>query len=44
MIYLTRLADVLDIDLVQAAATKLADSHRRYPIERSRGSAKKARS
>jgi NTP pyrophosphatase (non-canonical NTP hydrolase) len=42
MIYLTRLADVLGVDLVQAALDKLADSARRYPAEQSRGSAAKA--
>jgi NTP pyrophosphatase (non-canonical NTP hydrolase) len=42
MIYLSRLADVLDIDLVAVARDKLADSARRYPIEASRGSARKA--
>jgi NTP pyrophosphatase (non-canonical NTP hydrolase) len=42
MIYLTRLATVLDIDLVDAATDKLADSARRYPVERAKGSAEKA--
>jgi NTP pyrophosphatase (non-canonical NTP hydrolase) len=42
MIYLTRLSDVLGIDAVQAAAEKLAASARRYPVDRSRGSALKA--
>ncbi|MEU7752123.1 nucleotide pyrophosphohydrolase [Micromonospora sp. NPDC049101] len=42
MIYLVRLADVLDIDLVEAAIDKLADSARRYPVEIARGSAAKA--
>lgn len=41
-IYLTRLADVLGIDLVEVAREKLADSARRYPIEGWRGSARKA--
>ncbi|MFK3981425.1 nucleotide pyrophosphohydrolase [Micromonospora sp. NPDC050397] len=41
MIYLTRLADVLDIDLVRAAHDKLDDSARRYTVERSRGSVAK---
>lgn len=40
-IYLVRLADVLGIDLVQAAADKLADSGRRYTIEAAHGSAAK---
>jgi len=42
MIYLLRLADVLNIDLVQATSEKLADSARRYPVERARGSVAKA--
>jgi len=42
MIYLTRLADVLGVDLVEAALTKLEDSARRYPVETARGSAAKA--
>lgn len=42
MIYLVRLADVLDIDLVEAATDKLADSARRYPVETAKGSAAKA--
>ena len=33
MIYLVRLADVLGIDLVDAATDKLADAARRYPPE-----------
>ena len=42
VIYLTRLADVLGVDLVEVAREKLADSARRYPIEGWRGSARKA--
>jgi NTP pyrophosphatase (non-canonical NTP hydrolase) len=42
MIYLVRLADVLDIDLVTAAEAKLADSAVRYPVHRARGTATKA--
>ncbi|MGW4462967.1 nucleotide pyrophosphohydrolase [Micromonospora sp. NPDC004704] len=41
MIYLTRLADVLDIDLVAAAHDKLDDSALRYTVERSYGSVAK---
>ncbi|WP_406064164.1 nucleotide pyrophosphohydrolase [Micromonospora sp. NBC_00860] len=41
MIYLARLADVLGIDLTDAALTKLEDSARRYPVEQARGSAAK---
>lgn len=42
MIYLTRLADVLGVDLVDVARSKLADSAKRYTIEGSRGSVRKA--
>jgi NTP pyrophosphatase (non-canonical NTP hydrolase) len=40
-IYLVRLADVLGIDLVQAATDKLEDSGRRYTVEAARNSATK---
>jgi NTP pyrophosphatase (non-canonical NTP hydrolase) len=40
-IYLVRLADVLGVDLVEAARAKLAESERRYD-ETYRGSARKA--
>ena len=36
-IYLLRLADVLDVDLVEAARAKLARSEQRYPAEVVRG-------
>ena len=39
-IYLIRLADVLGLDLVEAASDKLDDSARRYTVEASRGSAR----
>ncbi len=39
LIYLTRLADLLDIDLLDAAADKLALNARKYPVERSHGNA-----
>ncbi|WP_089153972.1 nucleotide pyrophosphohydrolase [Micromonospora sp. NBS 11-29] len=41
MIYLTRLADVLDIDLEEAALAKLTEVAVRYPAEKVRGSAAK---
>lgn len=41
MIYLTRLCDVLGVDLVAAAHDKLTDSARRYTVEAARGSAAK---
>jgi NTP pyrophosphatase (non-canonical NTP hydrolase) len=43
IIYLARLADVLGIDLIEAAYAKLDDSARRYPVESARGSAAKAK-
>ena len=42
-IYLVRLADVLGIDLIQAALDKLDDSGRRYTVEASLGSAAKVK-
>jgi NTP pyrophosphatase (non-canonical NTP hydrolase) len=42
-IYLVRLADVLGVDLVQAATDKLEDSGRRYTIEASHSSIAKIR-
>jgi NTP pyrophosphatase (non-canonical NTP hydrolase) len=41
LIYLTRLADLLDIDLLQAAADKIELNGRKYPVEKSRGNAAK---
>ncbi len=41
LLYLLRLSDVLDIDLLQAAQRKMAVNARKYPIARSRGSARK---
>ena len=40
-IYLVRMADQLDIDLLGAAAEKLAVNRDKYPAERVKGSAKK---
>jgi NTP pyrophosphatase (non-canonical NTP hydrolase) len=42
LIYLVRLADRLDVDLVEAAANKLAINARKYPVERAKGSNKKS--
>ena len=39
--YLVRLADKLDVDLLAAAAAKIAINARRYPAERVRGSSRK---
>lgn len=33
LVYLVRLADVLGVDLGEAARTKLVDSHRRFPAD-----------
>lgn len=41
MIYLLRLADVLNVDLGEAVDHKLAKNGERYTVERSRGSASK---
>ncbi len=41
LLYLVRLADRLDIDLIQAAHDKIDLNGQRYPAERVRGSARK---
>jgi len=41
LIYLTRLADLLDIDLLEAASDKLAINARKYPVGKAHGSALK---
>jgi NTP pyrophosphatase (non-canonical NTP hydrolase) len=41
LIYLTRLADLLDIDLLDAAAEKLAINARKYPVDKAHGNALK---
>ncbi len=41
LIYLTRLADLLDIDLLDAAADKLAINARKYPADKAHGNALK---
>lgn len=41
LIYLTRLADMLDIDLLEAAADKLEINARKYPVEKCLGNANK---
>jgi len=42
LIYLTRLADILDIDLLEAAADKLAINARKYPVDQAYGNALKS--
>jgi dCTP diphosphatase len=41
LIYLTRLADQLDVDLMAAAGEKMARNAEKYPVEKARGSAAK---
>jgi hypothetical protein len=41
LLYLVRIADKLDIDLLEAANRKLALNAQKYPVERARGSSKK---
>jgi NTP pyrophosphatase (non-canonical NTP hydrolase) len=41
LVYLVRLADVLDIDLPAAVADKMAINRRKYPADRVRGDARK---
>ena len=40
-IYLLRLADKLDVDVMSAADDKIAQNERKYPAERVRGDARK---
>ncbi len=40
-IYLLRVADKLDVDLLRAADDKIAQNERKYPAERVRGDARK---
>ena len=42
LIYLVRLAAVLEVDLDEAVRSKLAANARRYPVESARGNARKA--
>jgi NTP pyrophosphatase (non-canonical NTP hydrolase) len=39
--YLVRLADKLDVDLLEAAREKVALNAQKYPVEKSRGNSKK---
>ena len=41
LIYLVRIADRLDVDLLQASARKLEENARKYPADRVRGQALK---
>ena len=42
LIYLVRIADKLDIDLIAAAADKVVINEERYPVEKVRGDARRA--
>ena len=41
LLYLTRLADILDIDPLVAARRKIAANARKYPVRRAKGNARK---
>ena len=41
LILLVSMADVLGVNLVEAARAKLAENARKYPVERAKGNAKK---
>ena len=41
LLYLIRLADKLDVDLVQAASDKIERNARKYPADKARGNNKK---
>jgi len=41
LLYLIRLADQLDIDLLAAAFSKIELNNQKYPVDKSRGNAKK---
>lgn len=40
-IYLVRLADKLDVELISAAKEKIESNAKRYPVDKSRGNARK---
>jgi len=42
LIYLLRMANKLDIDILQAAQDKMAINEQRYPVEKVRGDARRA--
>ena len=41
LLYLVRLADKLDVDLVRAAKAKMQLNAQKYPVDRARGSSRK---
>ena len=40
-IYLTRLADLLGVEILEACETKLTINHEKYPVDKVKGSARK---
>ncbi|HEX6006185.1 MAG TPA: MazG-like family protein [Burkholderiales bacterium] len=40
-LYLIRLADMLDVDLIQVADRKIETNAQKYPVEKARGTARK---
>src|SRR6267143_44884 len=41
LLYLVRLADKLNVDLLDAAANKIAVNARKYPVDKARGNSRK---
>ena len=41
LLYLIRLSDVLTVDLITTAGSKIDANAQRYPVDKARGSAKK---
>jgi len=41
LLYLIRIADMLNVDLIQAAERKIETNAQKYPVEKVRGTAKK---
>ena len=41
LLYLVRIADKLDINLIEAAESKMSENAQKYPVEKTKGSSKK---
>jgi len=41
LLYLVRIADKLNVDLIQVANSKLVENAQKYPVEKAKGSSKK---
>lgn len=41
LLYLIKLADKLNVNLIEAAESKLAENAQKYPVEKARGNSKK---